>query len=348
MTEILWENRLLSELPVVVYGMGDGADKLFEACEKKGIKISGMMASDGFLRKHTFNGFEVLSLAKTQERFGNFVILLAFGSKNDDVISMIKDISKKHPLFAPDLMLFGENLFDKDFYNSNEKEFLSAHDLLADEQSKKSFEGIINYKLSGRLDYLFDVETDFSEVFQILEPEKIKTAIDGGAYNGDTAREMLEKCHSLEKIFAFEPDTKNFRKLDTWISQSGQNNVFAQNKALWSENSLLHFNRKAARGSFLTNGGIGQEVDAISVDSLFSDVPIDYLKLDVEGSEFEALKGAAGVIKRYKPQLNIALYHRPEDMFLLPSFIKNLNPDYKLYLRKHKSIPAWDVCLYAI
>ena len=73
-----------------------------------------------------------------------------------------------------------------------------------------------------------------------------------------------------------------------------------------------------------------------------------YIKYDVEGSESEALDGSKTVIQRDKPKLLVSLYHRTEDMFALPLKVKKLNPAYKLYLRQHPYIPAWDMNLYCI
>jgi hypothetical protein len=75
---------------------------------------------------------------------------------------------------------------------------------------------------------------------------------------------------------------------------------------------------------------------------------IHYIKYDVEGSEREALLGSAQTIKAHAPRLLVSLYHRSEDMFVLPELVKSLNPDYSLYLRRFPYIPAWDLNLYAI
>ena len=72
------------------------------------------------------------------------------------------------------------------------------------------------------------------------------------------------------------------------------------------------------------------------------------IKFDVEGCEKEAIEGAEKTIGRYKPKLILSLYHRTEDLLELPLKIKELNPDYKLYLRHHPYIPAWDTNLYCI
>ncbi len=70
--------------------------------------------------------------------------------------------------------------------------------------------------------------------------------------------------------------------------------------------------------------------------------------MDVEGSEYEAILGGINTIKKYKPKLMISLYHRNEDIFKIPLLIKELNPNYKLFIRHQLYIPAWETNLYAL
>ena len=84
-----------------------------------------------------------------------------------------------------------------------------------------------------------------------------------------------------------------------------------------------------------------------SVDSLADEIPLDLIKFDVEGAEAEALAGAANQIRENRPDLIVSVYHRSQDIFSLPLLAKKLCPDYKLYLRREKYVPAWDVELIA-
>ena len=78
------------------------------------------------------------------------------------------------------------------------------------------------------------------------------------------------------------------------------------------------------------------------------DIPAPtFIKLDVEGFEAKALAGARNIISAFKPKLAICAYHKPEDLIVLPQTIKELHPDYKLYLRKH-SYTYDDLVLYAV
>ena len=94
--------------------------------------------------------------------------------------------------------------------------------------------------------------------------------------------------------------------------------------------------------------GKGAVTPARSVDNLLQGNPVTLLKMDVEGSEREALWGASRSIARYSPKLMISLYHRNEDVFELPLLVRRINPRYRLYIRHLPYIPAWETNLYAV
>ena len=111
------------------------------------------------------------------------------------------------------------------------------------------------------------------------------------------------------------------------------------------------FGKKRQNCLFSDSGGrqstllTGQRhiVQAVDIDTLLEDERVTYIKMDVEGAEMEALKGGKEQIKRNKPKLFIAAYHHDADIFLLPLFMWQLVPEYKVYLRKHPYVPAWEL-----
>ena len=89
-TESSWELLKNTSLPVAVYGTGNGADRVFDEFDKLGIKASAVVASDGFVRKRTFHGFEVKSVSQAEAEFGDFVIALCFASPLPQVIETLQ------------------------------------------------------------------------------------------------------------------------------------------------------------------------------------------------------------------------------------------------------------------
>ena len=100
---------------------------------------------------------------------------------------------------------------------------------------------------------------------------------------------------------------------------------------------------KTGRGRGTNRGG-DTPIQMVAIDEL--NTPFTYIKMDVEGSEALALRGGMHTLKQYKPKLNIACYHRSEDLYTLPLLIHELQPDYKIYIRRHPCLPCWDLNLY--
>ncbi len=339
-----WEFLQDTHLPIAVYGTGNGADRVFDEFERLGIKVSAVIASDGFVRKRTFRGFEVKSVSQAEAEFGDFVIALCFASPLPTVIDSIKELSKRHKVVMPSVPVYGENIFNKEFLKDNISEIEKAYGLLSDEQSRKVFESIIRFQITGDLNYCFDCETAKDEAFSILDLGESESFLDLGAYRGDTVEEFLKHAKSYKKIVAVEPDKRTFRKLKA--NCEGIENFTAINSAVWSENCTLHFDGNKGRGAAAKADG--EEITAICVDSLFDKHgDFTYLNVDIEGAEKEMIEGAVKALQT-KPKLCIAAYHRSEDIFALVNKINSINSGYKIYLRHHPHISFWDTNIYCI
>ena len=351
----LWHYLAECDRPVVMYGMGNGADKIIAVCEKYGVQISDFFASDGFVRGHSFHGKTVISYSAMKEKYAGQspIVLLSFASSLPDVIELFKKVASECEMYAPDVPVFGETLFTIEFFNENRARFDAIYSLLADEESKRIYKNVISYKLSGNVSYLFDSESDKDSVYnELLDCKIIKSYLDLGAYNGDTIREMLFYNPQLESAIALEPDARNFRKLNEYAQNVDNCEIKCINAGAWCDNTTLLFDASGNRNAgIVSKGNIVtkiKEINVVSVDSVLNGASVDYIKYDVEGSEKEALLGSAQTIRAHAPKLLISLYHRSEDMFALPELINELNPDYSLYLRRFPYIPAWDLNLYAI
>lgn len=343
-TESSWEFLKSTPLPVAVYGTGNGADRVFEEFERLGIEVSAVIASDGFVRSRTFHGFTVKSVSQLEEEIGDFAVALCFASPLSEVIDSIKRLSEKHRVIMPSVPVFGENIFNKEFLENNISAIEKAYSLLSDEQSKKVFENIIRFQITGDLNCCFDCETPKSEAFEILDLGEYESFLDLGAYRGDTVEEFLRNTKSYEKIVAVEPDKRTFKKLQT--NCESIKNCTLLNNAVWSCECTLEFDGNKGRGASAKEGK--EEISAVCVDGIFEKYgKFTYLNIDIEGAESEMLKGAQNALKS-KPKMCMAAYHRSEDIFELINKINAINPDYRIYLRHHKHISFWDTNIYCV
>lgn len=339
----LW-NRLQSESrPVILYGMGDGAEKILRVCKERGIAVSGVFASDEFVRGQSFCGFPVRTLQQTETVFGDFVILLAFGSFLPEVMERILQISRRHTLYAPDVPLFGGGLWDEEFLSAHEHEIGQAYSLLADEQSCVTFADVINYRLSGKLSYLSHCETKREEMYRLLQIGVEEDYFDLGAYDGDTVREFLSFTDGhFRSITAVEPDPKNRKKLLRKMPQFETDARFSLVEAgVWRQDGEMAFDNAAGRNSALSAAG-KIVTPVLSLDSMVGERDCSFIKMDVEGAEREALLGGSRILAEKCPQLLFSAYHKTEDIFSLPLLLHLLQPRYRIFFRHQPYFPAWE------
>jgi FkbM family methyltransferase len=167
--------------------------------------------------------------------------------------------------------------------------------------------------------------------------------VDGGAYQGETLRELGEKM-PIEQAWAFEPDAANFAALQRQMS--GWNGRLAAIDAGLSDRSgELAFTAGAGAASSVSAGG-AQRIRALALDEALQGAAVNFVKLDVEGHELPALAGARETIRRCHPVLAISAYHRWDDLWRIPAFVDGLGLGYRLRLAVHQH-NSFDTVLYA-
>ena len=351
----MWQELADSDKPLVMYGMGNGADKIIEALGYFGVTVDDFFASDGFVRGQSFHGKTVLSYAQVCEKYQDFNIVVSFGTKLPEVLSNIYRLDCGN-LYIPDVPVVCDELkselFTLGHFEKRREEYAKVCEMLADERSKETFCDIIAYRLTGRLEPLRRHITTPDEVYkELLHAESFRSAADLGAYNGDSLRELMNYAPKLSKAVALEPDARNYRKLCEW-AKTVDLKIEAVNAAAWNEDTELTFTSGGNRNSTLSSdvglktGAKLKTVAARRLDSLFTE-PVDYIKYDVEGAEYQALNGSNELIQKYHPALLVSLYHRTDDLLRLPELVKSFGYE-KLYLRRYEYVPAWDLNLIAI
>ena len=339
------DNLKRTDKPILLYGMGNGADMIIKVLESYDISYEDTFASDGFVRGHSFHGKRVLSFSEAKEKYGDFVIIVTFAVHDDKTMNFISDLSDNYELYAPTVSVVDGGPFTYEFFMENEANFKKAYDILCDEKSKEDYLDILRFKLSGDVKYLLKAHSEkmklYDDVLPLSDDESI---VDLGAYDGDTIREFLSVTDGkYRKIIALEPDEKNFRKLERKTEDLP--NLTRLNLGAWDKEETLFFAKKSGRNSRLEETGI--PVNFNSVDNIVTD-EVTFIKMDIEGAELKALEGAKETVAKYKPKLYVCAYHRNEDMFALPFKIKELFDGYKIYFRQHPYIPAWESNFYAI
>ena len=352
----VWEILRHADAPIVMYGTGNGADKLLAVFEERGIRCRGFFASDGFVRKRTFHGLPVLSYEQAFEVYGeDMIIAVGFASNRPEVMERMTALSRRHRLYMPPVPVFGSlheedgrgGIFDLAYYHRHAREMETVSTFFLDEISRTCYNAVIDYRLSGDISYLTACMHTPDEWYALLHSERFFTYADMGAYTGDTLRETAHFAPELRHVIAAEPDPRTFRKLRATAWQAGIPRTELFQCAAWNCRTRLPFGAKGSRGSATDAKTAHIEVEARTPDEMLRDARPAFIKYDVEGAEREALLGSVRTLRCARPSLLISLYHRTEDIYALPLLLRQLCPDYRLYLRRGRCLPDWEIQLLA-
>ncbi len=170
---------------------------------------------------------------------------------------------------------------------------------------------------------------------------------DCGALDGKTSLYFYEWYRdSADKIWLFEPDKYSVEKCRQNMRDIGFHNYEIFENAVYSSKTELHFD-SAGNGMSSISAKGDTIVNAISLDEAIGEESPSFIKMDIEGAELEALKGAKNIIQKYAPKLAVCVYHKPEDMEEIPQLLLEYNPNYRFYLR-HYSLTMNETVLYAL
>lgn len=223
---------------------------------------------------------------------------------------------------------------------------------LADEESRRVYSDLFKYRCTKERKYLKgheDKEIYFNKLtLSGIKNNPGKVFVDGGAFDGDTVKAFMKAAgDQFGHIFAFETEEKNLKKLRAFVDQNKlAEKITVYPYALWSERTTLLVDDEKGMNQKVTEKGT-HKIPADTIDHLLKNEKVSFIKMDIEGAEMEALKGAAEVIKANKPGLAISIYHKPNDFYEIPLYIMELVPEYRLYVRHHSCFFA-DTVLYAV
>ena len=175
--------------------------------------------------------------------------------------------------------------------------------------------------------------------------------IDAGACFGDTTLAFADAVGAGGQVHAFEvvPDNLAVARHNLALNPRFASTVRCSSQALGARSGRLYLHGSGP-GAVVNAQPGGQPVDVVSIDEYVARealTHVDFIKMDIEGSESQALDGAIETLRRFRPKLAISLYHRPEDLTRIPLWVDNLGLGYQLHL-DHYTIHQEETVLYAI
>ena len=171
--------------------------------------------------------------------------------------------------------------------------------------------------------------------------------VDAGAYPGDYALFAARKDGKNGRIIAFEPDAKNRKILMRNIKKQGLKNVIIVSKGLWNKNTTLNFKSSDGLHSTLYSKNAAESIEVVKLDYILKKLKIkkiDVLKMDIEGAEIEAIKGATTTLKKNKVQVIIASYHiikGKRTSYFIEDFLRKMGYRAESIFPEHLTTHGW-------
>lgn len=222
--------------------------------------------------------------------------------------------------------------FQEDF-TVNFLEYKKLYELLLDTTSKEVFTKLINFKISFDYNFMEGFTNNHSEQYfdkELIPPMKNMVFVDGGGYVGDTASEVIKNYPDFKKLYLIEPIKENLRIAKRELG--AYENIEFIEVGLSNKKGELFFHEEKSFSCLYGNGSQSIAVDTI--DNIIKE-RVDYIKLDIEGAEQNAIEGAKESILKYQPILAICIYHRAEDWHKIPQKVLAIRSDYSVYIRHY-------------
>ncbi len=219
---------------------------------------------------------------------------------------------------------------------------------LSDDTSKDVLFHLLAYRLTLAKSQLYAAYCGDSHQYfdsRIVFYKNDCVFVDCGGLDGKNTVEFAIECPSYKRIYLYEPMKNYYMDCVENINKLKLKNVTIRNAAIYDTNTTLFFDASIKGNSKVSTKGL-IEVDAVALDTDIIE-PIGFIKMDIEGSEKQAISGAQGHIKHDAPILSICVYHLPDDIWQIANQVLSINPNYTLYLRHHRVDPC-ETVLYAV
>lgn len=332
------------KVDILLYGAGKYGRIALKNLNNSKIKVKYFVDDDLKRNNTDIEGIPVISFEKAiSECQDSFIVISNYYIK--ETVEKIEragiDLSKV--FFSNELLI---ESVEKTYLHEKRNELSKVYNFLGDYESKIIYKTIVESRLTHNIDVLSRTCSN-NQYFpiDIIQLNENEIFVDGGAFDGDTIRNFLNITQGKYKyIYAFEPDYQNYTKLYTNTSSE---NIKLFNMGLYNEDTTVTFS--SGKGGSSTISGEGRDkINVCSFDKLnLIDKKVSFIKMDIEGSELAALQGMKETICKNKPKLAICIYHKFEDLWEIPLYIKMLVPEYKFYIRNYTTYLD-EIVLYAI
>ena len=241
-------------------------------------------------------------------------------------------------------------------FDFSQNGILQVYDLLAEEKSREIYTELMANRLAPELkrktyqELCSPLDYFNGEIFPVSDRECF---VDCGAYDGDSIRNFLSVADDFERIDSFEMDRMNYQRLEQYtasLEKETQKKIRCHHQGVWHEKSVLSYgNEEKSPGEAysLYKTSNQNQVTADRLDQILAGEKVTFIKMDIEGAELNALKGACGILKEQHSKLAVCLYHKLEDLWEIPMYVQSISPNYHMGIRHHHAYGFEGTVLYA-
>ncbi len=351
---------------VYIFGTGNIGKILHYELEKLGIEVIGFVdnykkdENSHILNKKVFHPNELIS------QKDNISLIITSTVHCKIIINQLKDLGFKtiipYYIFGENILNFDNNKFNYELSLSekfnlnllkfedlitNKDKYLSLFKYFDDDKSLRTLDNLMKYRITLDGNCLLEAYDSTNPMYfdaGIIKLGENEIFVDAGGYHGENSIRFIKNTNSAyKKILLFEPDLKNLEQ--SKFNLRNYENIELYSMGLFNKKTSMKFSQgKEGASRVLEEEENGTLIELIDLNSF--DDEITFIKMDIEGAEKEALIGAKKHLLN-NAKLAISVYHKIEDIYEIPEIIREINPNYKFYLRHY--MPSFvETVLYAV
>jgi FkbM family methyltransferase len=335
---------------IYIFGARLMGKKIFHELKNENINVRGFIDNNNSLIGTFINepDGKVYNLKNIEK---DSLIIVATMNYMQEILLQLKNENYKNIIPCYILSLWKPHIFKPEIYydglyeeyQDNKEKYFKTRSLFNDEKSLEVFDVLVNFRENFEIN-IFNkiIEDSKNQYFEDFVPKE-SVFVDCGAFDGDSTLSYINFVqNNYEKIYCFEPDELSYNKCVSNLLK--YDNIQNFKKGVFKSEEILKFSSQMELGSKISNEG-DCTIETVKLDNIVKETRA-FIKMDIEGVEIDALKGASDLIKN-NSTLAICVYHKPSDLWKIPEIILAINPNYQLYLR-HYTSSLFDTVLYAI
>ena len=308
------------------------------ALQNKNIKIEGII--DDYYMNEYYEGYKVFKMKDIPKEA--FVISMVTANHMWTVIKNLKLHGIDNILTYWDLCLVDNINLPLPYHcennvndiKNNKEEYVKLYEYLEDVKSKEILTRLIDFRYNFNIEPMeYFVENISSKQYfdEIITELNFEVFVDCGGFDGMTTIDFINSNPNYKKVYYFEPSPLNM-DVSRGNLKSYANIVYLE-KGTYSENKQIRFDVNQGSSASISDSG-EDIVNVVKLDDVIEGNSI-FIKMDIEGAEYDSLLGAEKLIKEKKPVLAICVYHDQSHFWKIPKLVKGMREDYKVYLRHY-------------